>query len=103
MRPRSFSRSTDEERVETREDVKKEIAARLEVRRRFYTAGFLVVTIGVLLSLGIEWWAGGGIPIELIAGAAAPVLGTGVVLWWADVSRRAALYEEVGRRVFGGK
>ena len=89
--------------MEAREEIAKEIAVRLEARRRFYTVGFLVVTIGVLVSLAIGGWVGGPIPVEIVLGAAAPIVGTGVVLWWSYVSRRAALYEEVGRRVFGAR
>jgi len=93
-----------QDQIESREDMAREIDARLEVRRKFYTAGFVVVTIGVLLSLVIGWRVGGSIPFEVLAGAAVgPILGTGVVLWWLYVLRRAALYEEVGRRVLGGK
>ena len=90
--------------IAPREDMAREIDARLEVRRRFYTAGFFVVMIGVFLSLFFGWRVGGSIPFEVVAGAAAaPILGTGVVLWWLYVARRAALYEEVGRRVLSGK
>ena len=93
-----------QDQIETREDMAREIDGRLEVRRKFYTVGFVVVTIGVLLSLVIGWRVGGSVPFEVLVGAAVgPILGTGVVLWWLYVSRRAALYEEVGRRVLGGK
>ena len=87
----------------TRVEKSREIAARLEVRRRFYRGGFLVFTV-IVLSVGFSM-----IGIDpstwpyMLAWIGSSLLGTAVVLWWLYAARESSLYADAGRQLLDGR
>ncbi len=85
-----------------REEMSREIESRLGVRRRFYRAAFLLYTVVVLAIMLPTAWLNPDISLEVLAAAASAIFGTGVVLWWAYLVRKSAMYEKAGRTLLEG-
>jgi hypothetical protein len=86
-------------RVETiaREEMSREIEARLGVRRKFYERAFVVFTV---LELAISVPAAWLNPAEwgyILAACASAILGTAAVLFLAYHMRKSAQYERAGQ------
>ena len=83
------------------EEIKAEIAARLGVRRRFFRWAFLLYSIAVLGVMLPTAWMNPDLSLYILSAAGSAIFGTGVVLWWAYVVRKSALYEQAGKRLLG--
>jgi len=80
-----------------REEMAKEVAVRLAVRRKFYRSAFVVFAV-VVPALPVIWMSPSASAYVLI-GAASAIVGTAAILWVAYIARRSRLYEEAGRRL----
>ncbi len=83
------------------DEMKAEIAARLGVRRRFFRWAFLLYSIAVLAVMLPAAWMSPDASLYLLSAAGSAIFGTGVILWWAYVVRKSALYEQAGKRLLG--
>jgi ABC-type polysaccharide/polyol phosphate export permease len=86
-----------------REEMAKEITARLAVRRKFYRAAFVMFAVVVIIVTLLLIWSSPEAYAYGLAWAASAIIGTGAVLWVAYVARRSRLYEEAGRHLLDGK
>ncbi len=89
-------------RPANREEMAREIAVRLAVRRKFYRGAFVVFTLLVLAVMLPSAWMNPDVSLDLLVAAASAILGTGAVLAWAYVVRKSALYEKAGRDLLDG-
>ncbi len=84
-------------------EMSRAIAARLDVRRKFYRGGFLIFAV-IILSVGFSMI--GFSPSTwpyMLAWIGSSLLGTAVVLWWLSKARESRLYEDAGRELLEGK
>jgi len=81
----------------TRGELSREIEVRLGVRRKFYRVAFAAFTLVVPVITVPGAWLNPQMRGYILAGSASAIIGTGVVLWWAYLAGKSALYEEAGR------
>jgi hypothetical protein len=82
-----------------REDMAKEVAVRLAVRRRFYRSAFVVFAVAVIVPALLVIWISPAASAYILVGAASAIAGTAAILWVAYIARRSGLYEEAGQRL----
>jgi hypothetical protein len=92
-------RDSDSDTTErdARRELSSEIEVRLGVRRKFYGVAFVLFTLVVLVLMVPAAWLNPQTAGTTLAASASAIIGTGVVLWWAYVVRKSALYEKAGR------
>jgi len=82
-----------------REEMAKEVAVRLAVRRKFYRSAFVVFAVAVVVPALPVIWMSPSASAYVLIGAASAIVGTAAILWVAYIARRSRLYEEAGRRL----
>lgn len=84
-----------------------EIAARLEVRRKFYRGGIIVFAVLVLADVivtgALSPPVNSSVWLYALFGAFSGIVGTAVILWWLYTMRKSQLYEQAGRTLLGDK